>query len=286
MGGAIMLIPYDLTNKMKVSKLNSNIQVTRYVENAPSKIQTKLQENLLVIVRKGRKKISCGDYTTEISSGEFGFFKKGNYIMNQILSNDAYESLLVFITDDYLMDIRNMYQNKVLYSNEKKSIPYIQGYIGEDMQYEVKQILKLLKFEEHNYEEILKLKIKELLLYLMSGTTGGQLVKFIQNDEREADHLRCYMEKNYENCKDIKSIATDLNMSASTFKRKFVQIYDETPGKWINNKRLEKATLLIRTTDYLMADICFLCGFESVSTFNVQFKKKFGMAPSEFAKSI
>ena len=69
-----MIVPYDLANKMNVCKVNSNIHITRYVEKAPSKIQTNVQENLLVIVTNGRKKLSCGEYTTVISKGEFGFF--------------------------------------------------------------------------------------------------------------------------------------------------------------------------------------------------------------------
>ena len=119
------------------------------------------------------------------------------------------------------------------------------------MQYEVNQILRLLSDEKQDYEEILDLKIKELLLYLLNGESAERL-----------------------------------NMSISTFKRKFVNTYGETPGKWINNKKLQKAIGLLNTTDYLITDICFLCGFESISTFNVQFKKNFGMTPTQFLRKI
>lgn len=279
-----MIVPYDLTNKMKVCKVNSNIHVTRYVENAPSKIQTNVQENLLVIVMNGRKKLSCGDYTTVISKGEFGFFKKGNYIMNQILTNDIYESLLVFISDEYMSEIRNLYKTEVVYDTSSKNISYIQGYVGENLQHEVKQILRLLSDDAQDYENILNLKIKELLLYLLNGASTEQILNFIYCCTDGTDDLCQYMEQNYEMCQDISSIANALNMSTSTFKRKFVRTYGETPGKWINHKKLEKAIKLLNTTDYLIADICFLCGFESVSTFNVQFKKNFGMAPGQFSR--
>lgn len=279
-----MIVPYDLTNKMKVCKVNSNLHITRYVENAPSKIQTNVKENLLVIVMNGRKKLVCGDYITVISKGEFGFFKKGNYIMNQILTNDIYESLLVFISDEYMREIRNLHKSKVMYDINKKSAPYIQGYIGENLQHEVKQILRLLSDDTEDYEDILNLKIKELVLYLLSGASSEQIMNFIYCCTDETNNLCQYMEQNYEMCQDISSIANALNMSISTFKRKFVHMYGETPGKWINHKKLEKAIKLLNTTDYLMSDICFLCGFESVSTFNVLFKKNFGMTPGQFAR--
>lgn len=279
-----MIVPYDLTDKMKVCNVNSNIYITRYVENAPSKIQTNVQENLLVIVMDGRKKVSCGDYTTVISKGEYGFFKKGNYIMNQILTNDVYESLLVFIPDEYMREIRNLYKTEVVHNTMSKNISYIQGYVNEYLHQEVKQIFRLLNNDRQDYENILNLKIKELVLYLLSGASINQVLNFIYSCTDETDDLCKYMEQNYEMCQDISSIANALNMSISTFKRKFVRMYGETPGKWIINKKLEKAIKLLNTTDYLIADICFLCGFESVSTFNVQFKKNFGMSPSQFSR--
>lgn len=281
-----MIVPYELTDKMKVCKLNSNIRVTRYVENAPSKIQTNVQENLLVIVMNGRKKLVCGEYTTVISKGEFGFFKKGNYIMNQILTDDNYESLLVFIPDEYIREIRNFNKTEFIYDRGLKNTPYIQGCIGENLQYEVNQILRLLSDETQDYEEILNLKIKELLLYLLNGESTEQILNFVYFWTNEVNDLSKYMEQNYEVCQDISSIAERLNMSISTFKRKFVNTYGETPGKWINNKKLQKAIGLLNTTDYLITDICFLCGFESVSTFNVQFKKNFGMTPTQFSRKI
>lgn len=277
-----MIVPYDLTDKMKVYSLNSNIQVTRYVENMPSKIHTNVRENLLIIVMNGRKKLTCGDYSTILSKGEFGFFKKGNYIMNQILTNDIYESLLVFISDEYLSESRNLFKEKTLYDGNTKNIHYIKGYIGESLKHEVQQILRLLSDDTQDYQDILKLKIKELVLYLMKGTPSEQILNYKYSATDGTDNLREYLEQNYEKYQNIKSIAKDLNMSISTFKRKFVQAYGETPGKWINNRRLEKAVKLINTTEYLIADICFLSGFESVSTFNVQFKKNFGMPPGQF----
>lgn len=276
-----MNVPYGLIDKMKVCKVNSNIHVTKYIEDAPSKIQTNVQENLLVIVINGRKKLSCGDYITVISKGQFGLFKKGNYIMNQILTNDIYESLLVFISDEYMREILNLYETEVPYNSIRKDVPYIQGSVGKYLQHEVEQILRLLSDEEHDYENILSLKIKELLLYLLNGALTEDVLNFIHCCTDEADDLYKYMEQNYEVCQDISSIANALNMSISTFKRKFASMYGETPGKWIVRKRLEKAMKLLNTTDYLITDICFLCGFESVSTFNVQFKKKFGVAPRQ-----
>lgn len=280
-----MIVPYELADKSNVYKLNSNIQVTRYVEYAPSKIQTNVQENLLILVMHGSKKIVCGDYTTTIAQGEFGLFKKGNYIMNQILTQELYESLLIFISDEYMSEIRSLLNTQMVYEKSEVTAPYIHGYIGESLQQECNQILRLLGDDKGNYEAILNLKIKELILYLLHGTASEQILQFIYTCTTETDDLCDFMEHNYDKYHNINSIAHALSMSTSTFKRKFHQVYGCTPGKWINDKKLEKAARLLHTTDYFITDICFLCGFESISTFNVQFKKKFGVAPGRFIEN-
>ena len=74
-------------------------------------------------------------------------------------------------------------------------------------------------------------------------------------------------------------------MSISSFKRKFQKEYTCSPHKWINEKKLQKACLLLDTTDYSVTDIGFICGYESLSTFMNAFKEKFGISPGKYRAS-
>ena len=65
------------------------------MEYESSKIYTKVEENLLVIVLKGKKHLIYQDFETTISEGDYAMFRKGNYIMNQIISDHEYESLII-----------------------------------------------------------------------------------------------------------------------------------------------------------------------------------------------
>lgn len=73
----------------------ADIFLKTYVEYESSKIYTKVDENLLVIVLKGKKQLIYQDFETTISEGEYAMFRKGNYIMNQIISDHEYESLII-----------------------------------------------------------------------------------------------------------------------------------------------------------------------------------------------
>ena len=73
----------------------ADIFLKTYVEHESSKIYTKVEDNLLVIVLKGKKHLIYQDFETTISEGEYAMFRKGNYIMNQIISDHEYESLII-----------------------------------------------------------------------------------------------------------------------------------------------------------------------------------------------
>ena len=141
-----MIVPDELHRLVEINDFESRLLITRYTECSPSKIPTNVTDNLLVIVLKGKKKIVCGDYATVLSKGEFGLFRKGNYIMNQILSDDIYESLLIFIPNDYLQEIKQLYDKKLIYKCQAANqIPYVHGIAGTYMQHEAEQIAELLK---------------------------------------------------------------------------------------------------------------------------------------------
>ncbi|MDP4151981.1 MAG: AraC family transcriptional regulator [Bacillota bacterium] len=279
-----MIVPNELQNIVEIDDFKSQLYITKYMECAPSKIPTNVIDNLLIIVLEGKKKLICGDYTTVLSKGEFGFFRKGNYIMNQILTNDRYESLLVFISNECLQEIKQLYDKNRIYKICASQVPYVHGIMGTYMQKEAEQITKLLTDDRNDYRDILKLKIRELLMFLFHDNTINDILAFINSCLSISDDIKDYMELNYTSHMSITDIANALHMSVSTFKRKFADIYGTTPKQWINNKRFKKAKFLIENTDYLITDICFLCGYESLSTFNSQFKKISGTSPTKIKK--
>ena len=267
--------------------MKSKIYITRYKENAPSKIFTRLNENLLVVVLEGKKKISCDDYITTISKGEFGFFKKGNYIMNQILTNERYESLLIFISDEYINEIINFTIIDNISKNEDNMVSYIHGFAGNYMSREIQMIIELISDDLEKYDNIIKMKINEIIMYIIKDDHSKNIVKFLYNCVKKVDtDLQKYMELNFDKTDNILYIANQLHMSLSTFKRRFQLCYGTTPGKWINLKRLKKSEILIKTTDYSITDICFLCGYESLSNFIFQFKKLYNISPGKYRKMI
>ena len=195
--------------------------------------------------------------------------------MNQILTGDLYESLLIFLSDDVLKSIP-----KIEMRTKREVRPYFKGHTIPYMQQEAKAILELMKTPE-DYREIIKLKIIELLLHIQRLDEEGILQGFLKSLSDE----KSFQEKvvsQYEQYCNLEEIAFAMNMSLSTFKRKFQKEFKCTPHYWINERKVMKAMALLDTSEYSITDISFICGFESLSTFMQVFKKKYGVSPGKY----
>lgn len=71
-------------------------------------------------------------------------------------------------------------------------------------------------------------------------------------------------------------------MSSSSFKRKFQEIYNESPKKYVGKKKLERALNLLKNSSERISTIAYECGYETISTFNRSFKLSTGISPSKF----
>ena len=58
-------------------------------------------------------------------------------------------------------------------------------------------------------------------------------------------------------------LAKEFNITDLAFRNKFKETFGMTPKKWQNAKKLEKAKLLLETSDYNVTQVCQKCGFDS-----------------------
>ena len=272
-----MRVPENFMNEEQKGR-KAEVFLKTYIEHEPSKIYTKVEENLLVIVLEGKKKLIYQDFETTISKGEYAIFHKGNYIMNQIISDERYESLLIFMSDDFMKRICSLQGTQ-----EGSPLPFYQGKMVPHMQNEVDTICEFMKQEE--YQDIIQLKIMELLIYIKNEDKTGNFKRFLHSfsvNEEFKNRIYC----NYMQYQNISEMADGMHMSISTLKRKFQSDFGCSPHAWINERKLEKAIMLLDTSDYSITDIGFICGFSSLSTFMGQFKKKYGISPGIYRKRI
>jgi len=90
------------------------------------------------------------------------------------------------------------------------------------------------------------------------------------------------MKENYENGLDYLLVSTGKNKSYLC--RMFQKHLGCTPSEYINLIRLKNACNLLRYTKISISDICYDCGFSSISHFNHLFKNTYDQSPSGYRK--
>lgn len=77
----------------------------------------------------------------------------------------------------------------------------------------------------------------------------------------------------------IAELAFLCNMSVSTFKRRFQDVYGKAPGRFLHERRMERAKSLL-SRNLRPSEIYLDLGYESPAAFSTEFKKHFGVAPT------
>ena len=104
------------------------------------------------------------------------------------------------------------------------------------------------------------------------------------NEERNRWMLRARdaIDRDYAWPLDIAALARIALVSEAHFIRTFRATFGETPHRYLQRRRVERAMALLRNTDRSVTDICFAVGFSSLGTFSRTFRDIVGEAPSAF----
>jgi AraC-like DNA-binding protein len=92
---------------------------------------------------------------------------------------------------------------------------------------------------------------------------------------------KLFIDNHYAEKIDLNNIADEAYFSKFHFIRLFRNIYGKTPHHYLTQVRIDNAKQLL-TKNFSISGVCFLVGFESVTSFSGLFKKLVGSTPSAF----
>lgn len=90
------------------------------------------------------------------------------------------------------------------------------------------------------------------------------------------------MDRAYAEPLDVRSIASVAHVSEAHFIRTFRAVFGETPHRYLQRRRVERAMFLLRETDRSITDVCLDVGFTSLGTFSRTFRQIVGETPSGY----
>src|SRR3954447_3972129 len=81
---------------------------------------------------------------------------------------------------------------------------------------------------------------------------------------------------------DVPALARIAIVSEAHFIRQFKATFGETPHRYLQRRRIERAMALLRGTERSVSEICLEVGFTSFATFSRTFREIVGTSPSAF----
>lgn len=94
-----------------------------------------------------------------------------------------------------------------------------------------------------------------------------------------------YIHLNFTANPPLKRVASESGLQVNYFCKKFKQVTGKTYTDYLNELKTDYSCRLLQSTRLSVIDVCFTCGFNSVSQFNREFKKRKGVTPNAYRKS-
>jgi AraC-like DNA-binding protein len=102
----------------------------------------------------------------------------------------------------------------------------------------------------------------------------------IEDRNRRMLRTRDAMDNAFAQALDVPALARLAHVSPSHFSREFRATFGETPHRYLQRRRVERAMELLRETESPVSEICLDVGFNSLGTFSRTFRAIVGEPPS------
>lgn len=93
---------------------------------------------------------------------------------------------------------------------------------------------------------------------------------------------RDVMDRRHAEPLDVAALAQVAFLSTSHFTREFRRVFGETPYRYLQRRRVERAMFRLRTTNASVTDVCLEVGFTSLGTFSRTFSEIVGCSPTAY----
>ncbi|WP_137888851.1 AraC family transcriptional regulator [Pseudomonas sp. 2FE] len=251
-----------------------------------------LDKNLLLFVNSGIKQLKISDEKTTLSALQGAFIPKGSYVMTEMSSaatQHGFESLMVLIEDDFLIDFYAKRTPQLPAINDpplcrEPMAPWVKFDKTPFLDISMLSFRVFFDYPDRVNTLFLEEKVREILLYLLDTDCSRQLLthmRFIASGGRNAK-LRHFLERNYTQPWSVEDFAERFGLSVSTFKRECKNVLDMSPKRWINRRRLDCARQQLRCGSESLTRIAMKLGFADSSHFSKMFRKEFNCSPSAY----
>ena len=244
------------------------------------KSKVNLGMNMFSFLQIGKKQVHFAGTAVAVNKEQSLLLKKGNWLWTELLDKEEiYYCKLFFFSEKVLREFLEKHGANEQQVNDE--IPYF--IIGNDAYISsyINSLSTISEAPKVFMENLLSVKFEELMLYLLH-KYGQKFQSYLYSlVAKETSPFRKIVESKIHSNLKLGEIAFLCNMSLSTFKRHFIEEYKVSPGKWLQDKRLQKAKETLEQGSLRPSDIYLDFGYNNLSNFSIAFKNKFGISPRD-----
>ena len=246
----------------------------------------KENEACFMFVDDGSILLRTPDKTLYFNSGDGLLAKCGNYFFENNKQNNLDEKTSLITVYFYPEIITKLFDEDIFSSNYQSNYNATKIVVDKLLAIFKKSISFLLDNPDAVDETLLLTKLKEFLILLAKQDNAPTVIDFVSSFFKPYEYdFKTIIEKNLLSSLSLDEFAKLCGMSLASFKRKFATYYHESPKKYIDSKKIERAVQLLANSQNRISDIAYDCGFDTIKSFNRNFKSKTGKSPSEYRKN-
>jgi AraC-like DNA-binding protein len=276
-------MPIENIPEIYIKNDNSAVDLFVYdfkMTNDVVKSKVNLSMNMFSFLQVGKKQVHFSDTSIAVNKDQSLLIKKGNSLWTELMDIEkVYFCKLLFFSERKLQEFLDKHSSTTLHN--KDEIPY---FVIENDAYITNYLNSLSAISSVSTpftQNFLSVKFEEIMLYLIN-KYGDRFELYLHSlMSKEVSPFKKVLESNIHSNLKVEEIAFLCHMSISTFKRHFIIEYNTSPGKWLQDKRLQKAKEILAEGTLTAIDIYMDFGYNNLSNFSTAFKNKFGKSPKE-----
>jgi len=236
--------------------------------------------HVMILLVEGSKHLQYKNTQKTLNAGDIFFLTQGNYFMREVLShNGNYKSVMVCFDDTFVLDFIFKYKIDLTHSSKSSVVSFSSSAMLKTLMNSYVQYMHT-SFEHKS--AIVKLKTEEIFLHLLDENKSMfcSYLKEIAGSSKE--RVRYVLEANLDLIDSVDDMCKLTRLSKNELRSKMKNIFAMQPKEWLDAKRLEEASLLLKNSNDSISSIASTCGYSTLSWFGVQFKKAYGLSPKVY----
>lgn len=282
----VYVVPnYFIDNNYKNLREIENLLCLKYIcKKSSSSIYARTTMHSMLILLEGSKVVHLLREDVHVKKNELCFLSQNNYYMSERIAQDsAYKSMLLYFDDAFIMEFISKYRIDLDKNSSKDIVVY--DYTKDIFLQESLSAFELYidKIEE---TRLLKLKVEEIFLHVLR-VNEKEFTSFLNSIvDSSQNRIKHIVDSNIDIIQSVSEMAKLARVSENRLRAYFKGAYQTTPKAYLDEKRLEKACVMLANKEYSIHEIASSCGYATSSWFIAQFKKAHNQTPKEYRHNL